>query len=166
MITTNTDRTIRCNHCTSTFPKNRVAVHIQIEELIEHCPVCGKVDGLVETTSGAEGLHTPEPWIAKELVRPNWVADWVLLFQDGTRQRRIDTNGCFDKDDARRIVACVNACEGMDDPAAEIAKMRLALEKLREDFLQMKAAAGPYENYAYAKQLALIDSAIGKEPRA
>ena len=35
------------------------------------------------------------------------------------------------EEDARRIVACVNACEGMDDPAAEIAHLRFEVERLK-----------------------------------
>lgn len=37
-----------------------------------------------------------------------------------------------EKANARRIVACVNACAGMEDPAVEIAELRKAVKVLAE----------------------------------
>ena len=37
-----------------------------------------------------------------------------------------------DRHNGRRILDCVNACAGMDDPAKEIAEMRAELNRLKE----------------------------------
>ena len=63
--------------------------------------------------------HTPEPWIAVgERVAGNGIL--IALCGHGNA------------DNAARIVACVNACAGMEDPAKEIAEMREELNRLRE----------------------------------
>ena len=78
------------------------------------------------------GRHTPEPWEAKngtDIVTtwntvyggPNLIARAALL---GSTEYR-DSN-------ARRIVACVNACEGMTDPAKEIAALRACALRLAD----------------------------------
>ncbi len=89
--------------------------------------------------------HTPEPWVLK----PNGVINAGEAFQYARgsgqcqivsvtiRQRAPDDVNTSDERDANaaRIVACVNACAGMDDPAAEIAGMRLdmqAHDRMRE----------------------------------
>lgn len=68
--------------------------------------------------------HTPEPWTAAPF--------------DGEFER-VQARGCVVAEcvpqdnmsaNAARIVECVNACEGMADPAAEIAALRLTVERL------------------------------------
>jgi hypothetical protein len=44
------------------------------------------------------------------------------------RCRKIWMNRCEREANAARIAACVNACAGMDDPAAEIAHLRAELQ--------------------------------------
>ena len=65
--------------------------------------------------------HTPEPWKCE---------GHVVYFQN--RMGGFSLRDCPSPEDtARRIVACVNACAGMADPAAEIAELkrqRTALE--------------------------------------
>lgn len=71
--------------------------------------------------------HTPEPW------RAEW--------QPGQTPKHTYTHCVMCGDDslcdtltqadAERIVACVNACTGMADPAGEIARLRAALQVLR-----------------------------------
>jgi hypothetical protein len=52
---------------------------------------------------------------------------------------RIYVGGCETKANAARIVACVNACAGMDDPAVEIERLRAERTELLEA-LQMATA--------------------------
>ena len=81
-------------------------------------------------------LHTPEPWtvfkdeygipvqtrfyIKKGVATICAMNTPCLLYAKGEK-------------DANRIVACVNACAGMDDPAAEIDKLKLQVESLDTD---------------------------------
>lgn len=65
--------------------------------------------------------HTPEPWVIAEGITHIWIRD-----NDGG-----DTVFALHREDdrdaeanARRIVACVNACAGIDDPAQYIAVAR------------------------------------------
>ena len=61
--------------------------------------------------------HTPEPWELRKMHGTEmWgakshISDW-FVFEFALEK------------DAARIVACVNACAGMDDPAAEIERLR------------------------------------------
>ena len=50
--------------------------------------------------------HTPEPWPEIDPTTENKV--WAILSAI----------------DARRFISCYNACEGMADPAAELARLR------------------------------------------
>ena len=79
--------------------------------------------------------HTPEPWVLFEVgdgrphLCPASESDKMSILtiaeEDGV------TFACVYKDDdARRIVACVNACAGMEDPAAEIAELKLQRDEL------------------------------------
>lgn len=43
-----------------------------------------------------------------------------------------DPDGEESKANAARVVACVNACEGIDDPAATLAEVRVLLEDLAD----------------------------------
>lgn len=64
--------------------------------------------------------HTPEPWIA---VGERVVGNGIIIAS------------CSHGDIANpgRIVACVNACAGMEDPAAEIAALRARVAELETD---------------------------------
>ena len=73
--------------------------------------------------------HTPEPWrhsadLPHHGCRLIHAADGYLVADAGRVTKR--TGDEMDSN-ARRIVACVNACEGMADPAVEIAALRAAL---------------------------------------
>ena len=78
--------------------------------------------------------HTPEPWVIdnRDRLATNFYSD------DATGSI---IGGCQDYQfayrplderlaNARRIVACVNACEGMEDPAAEIAELKRQRDEL------------------------------------
>lgn len=69
--------------------------------------------------------HTPEPW---------WYDEASASIRFDGRGSAIEGNaiGCVIaepnyRSDSLRIVACVNACKGMDDPAAEIDSLRATL---------------------------------------
>ena len=69
--------------------------------------------------------HTPEPWFSDSEHVGSSVSDRL---NDGWFAAK-----CLGPDrveNARRIVACVNACAGMEDPAAEIEKLRRQRDEL------------------------------------
>lgn len=83
--------------------------------------------------------HTKEPWATHEgdddvIVATSDPHVSLLSVKDGTF-------GCFwNADDARRVVACVNACAGMTNPIADIAALKEAVE-VQGLQLEMAAAA-------------------------
>lgn len=80
-----------------------------------------------ERAHGGQGQHTPAPWrvgikhpcrlIAGDGNAAQLVGATAAFADEGTENERERAN-------AARIVACVNACEGMDDPAAEVARLK------------------------------------------
>ena len=73
--------------------------------------------------------HTPEPWEVERSVDYGLVAQAVNPSPndsdiDGNREAHYN---------AARIVACVNACAGIDDPAAEIAALRKVAQEARRN---------------------------------
>lgn len=84
------------------------------------------------------GNHTPEPWAMWD-----HGLDELCVHASERRDEHVvavlDAEGLWAwqsigrrRADAARIVACVNACAGMDDPAAEIAAMKADIETLVE----------------------------------
>ena len=64
-----------------------------------------------------------------------------------------DPDGEESKANAARVVACVNACEGIDDPAAALAEVRAALA----DHLRMlDEGPGCRTQYGHARTAALL----------
>lgn len=93
----------------------------------------------------ASRTHTPEPWhhsadLPHHGCRLIHAADGYLVADAGRITKR---TGDEMISNARRIVACVNACEGMTDPAVEIAAMRAALEPFAELATSAKCAEMP-----------------------
>ena len=89
--------------------------------------------------------HTPEPWhhsadLPHHGCRLIHAADGYLVADAGRITKR--TGDEMDSN-ARRIVECVNACEGMTDPAKEIASLRAALEPFAELATSAKCAEMP-----------------------
>lgn len=85
--------------------------------------------------------HTAEPWAtayrergggsqAQEIFDSDGLTiatlSWYAVRKD---EKTVTTNRA---ENARRIVACVNACTGMADPEKEILALRAAAEKARE----------------------------------
>jgi hypothetical protein len=67
----------------------------------------------------SETKHTPEPWLVNfnSMSVPTISAKYERI-------ALVDTCGGYGPANARRIVACVNACAGMADPEAEIDKIK------------------------------------------
>lgn len=76
--------------------------------------------------------HTPEPWRIFSSAQPSCIVDDA---GDICRARS--------PLDAARIVACVNACAGMDDPSAEIARLRAQRTELAK---ALRACVDNYYN--------------------
>lgn len=80
----------------------------------------------------SETKHTPEPWVQDEgnlrcvgtpkSWYPRQVYDIVTVLEGGPEYR--DEANSKAEANAHRIVACVNALAGVDDPAAELARLR------------------------------------------
>jgi hypothetical protein len=90
--------------------------------------------GALKPETYTASQHTPEPWnhsadLPHHGCRLIHAADGYLVADAGRITRR--TGDEMDSN-ARRIVACVNACAGMKDPQAEIAALRAALEPFAE----------------------------------
>lgn len=67
--------------------------------------------------------HTPEPWKTIE-----W-DDGSTGIYTNTDDRIAEIDYYDNQHDARRIVACVNACAGMDDPDTELSALRAQVEE-------------------------------------
>lgn len=67
--------------------------------------------------------HTPEPWCTngREIGDSPMMYTKISNSISGNSYEQAEAN-------AARIVACVNACGGMEDPAREIAELRQAVE--------------------------------------
>lgn len=73
--------------------------------------------------------HTPEPWVLFEVGDrfkhqcPAASSDKTSILTT-TEEDGVQWAAVYNDADAHRIVACVNACAGMEDPAEEIAKLK------------------------------------------
>lgn len=81
----------------------------------------------------AFGQHTPEPWKVYNGEEIHGVLDSAGKHLAEMWQRKDYDSSA----NARRIVACVNACAGMDDPKAEI-------EQLKKDIFHLKVKCNTY----------------------
>ena len=84
--------------------------------------------------------HTPEPWhfISDRIYRTT-PAEHIYIAETQPTGRGNATEMISN---ARRIVECVNACEGMTDPAKEIAALRACAERLA-DYVEWHKGAIP-----------------------
>ena len=66
----------------------------------------------------------------------------------------VDCRGCEDctMDDEARIVACVNAFAGVDDPAAEMERLRALLARLNDVALALKIAKSCHDTIHDAEE--------------
>lgn len=76
----------------------------------------------MKTETTKSGAHTPEPWTHKG----GFVFEASAIPPHGPKYGLIGVAAVQYNEDANaaRIVACVNACAGMADPAAELAALR------------------------------------------
>ena len=68
--------------------------------------------------------HTPEPWFYES--EPRYCSE-ILGLEDRSVCVFVDDPS---EADVNRIISCVNACAGMDDPAAEIAELKRQRDEL------------------------------------
>ena len=92
--------------------------------------------------------HTPEPW---KISHDDSTEEWsIVTNQQGsiianvneeTGPELVGSDPVMRKmpglENASRIVACVNACAGMADPAAEIAELKRQRDELLDEFRQL-----------------------------
>ena len=64
--------------------------------------------------------HTPEPWVAKEYLSPKSIG-FIRAGKDW--ETRVVSGPTTKVEDAKRIVDCVNAMAGIDDPAWTVERM-------------------------------------------
>lgn len=88
----------------------------------------GLVVGASVVDAAAPAAHTPEPWGYENGEIYGFEDGEQVLIATATRDPE-DALTEFDAANIPRIVACVNACEGMADPAAAIATLRTAAER-------------------------------------
>ncbi len=93
----------------------------------------------------SENKHTPEPWFVNDKRKIGWMDNAIFLFseKEGNVVRCYDDYGTAEAN-ARRIVACVNACAGIPTDQLESGEARYvrneladiyALEKRRDELL-------------------------------
>lgn len=83
----------------------------------------------------SESTWTPEPWRIVEYGRAIGPDGKELLFSGliltaGNHPEQKEAEG-----NVKRFTACVNACAGMADPVAEIARLRSVVEILRRTLM-------------------------------
>jgi hypothetical protein len=82
--------------------------------------------------------HTPEPW-QSELCLGNAYSICKKAANGDYIKRTMGE--LFNRADAHRLIACVNACAGMEDPEAEIARLRADYKVLRGALADLHACA-------------------------
>jgi hypothetical protein len=106
--------------------------------------------------------HTPEPWQAYP---DGMITSYGIIVAQVEVENAEDSPGTVEAD-ANRIVACVNACQGIDDPAAALAAAREALEwsKAAMEALQdLWRKKGYASIYADSAQTALTEARAALE---
>ena len=103
---------------------------------------------------------TLPPWAPVRHDRAPWSRNWqCVLDADGRVILTAEEGGPRKGEratyhNAARVVRCVNACEGIDDPAAVLAEVRAALA----DHLRMlDEGPGCRTQYGHARTAALLD---------
>lgn len=90
--------------------------------------------------------HTQEPWVLFEVgdrhvhLCPASAANKTSILTV-TEEGGVKFAAVYSDDDARRIVACVNACEGMDDPVEVIKGLKEALARTTHQVITCGVAA-------------------------
>jgi len=75
--------------------------------------------------------HTPEPWVYRPYPNPKIMS--CEISSSGSVIAAVCSLPLgIGENNAARIVACVNACAGMEDPAKEIATLRARIAELEQ----------------------------------
>ena len=103
--------------------------------------------------------HTREPWIAGEYPPGARVRSYAAMSEDGALLASMQTVSIHvgklpGKANAARIVACINACAGIEDPAAELARLR-RVEGAAREVLTETVQAGEFFTQDYVSRSAL-----------
>lgn len=91
--------------------------------------------------------HTPEPWRARKITSSN--GQYVLT--DGEKHISLVPR----ENDARRIIACVNACEGIDDEVLEGA--RRGIDVFKRQIAELESERDQYKRLSDALTEAIND---------
>lgn len=91
-------------------------------------------DGTTDRAVGGDNApaspaHTPEPWTIRTATGNEGNGTYIHALTNGTeiKQHLLGKTAPEINANAARICACVNACQGMHDPAAQIKALRDAL---------------------------------------
>lgn len=83
--------------------------------------------------------HAPEPWSIRENPEGGVIFGTITSWEIGGDGERVGVGLICKEGSARRIVAAINACAGMQDPEKEIAELRAQRDEL---LAALKQAAG------------------------
>jgi hypothetical protein len=98
--------------------------------------------------------HTKEPW----RLDPNQPDNIERVFYDGCLRDNWCRDPICSEANAARIVACVNACVGMKDPAAEIERLKKAIGLQMEE--KHKNAAEALLWFEQTQELSVITAKL------
>ena len=87
--------------------------------------------------------HTQEPWETSKHGTPDAFPQFGIY--SGNRNDHATIKGDNASADADRIVACVNACAGIEDPAAELARLRRVEDAARDAAEAMRMSVDQME---------------------
>jgi hypothetical protein len=91
-------------------------------------------------------MHTPTPWTDN--------IDNNVTDSEGNLIARLEYGGWFltnAENNAKRIVACVNACEPFKDPLESIPKLLVEVEALRDRVKELEGNNIIYQNSSFEK---------------
>lgn len=74
--------------------------------------------------------HTPEPWGDHAINKPD---HGVIHAMRGAHIGTLKSSDSRSDSNAARIVACINACAGIEDPAAALSNVRQLLRSWKRD---------------------------------
>ena len=89
--------------------------------------------------------HTQEPWETSKHGTPDAFPQFGIY--SGNRNDHATIKGDNASADADRIVACVNACAGIEDPAAELARLRRVEDAARAVVASAPEVEPEYEDW-------------------
>ena len=94
--------------------------------------------------------HTPEPWAIAGKNKVRLDCAYLIRPVDDKNYEYGATLAATNHEDSIRIVSCVNACAGMEDPEKEIAWLRKQRDKLLaalESLSEVAASCDGWESF-------------------